>query len=139
MQVGILPPAFFGHSSKNDEIEGEIYSEIRRYIRSRRNLVLSFDYSAKHRAGPLDVHAVWQGNVVNKIPDKAKIQVIGEELETDILVLTWVGAAARLGARIEISLYVFGVARGKMYQGTDDWVRIKTLVASTFALSDVFK
>jgi hypothetical protein len=136
LKVGLLPPLSAG-SSRDDEIEGEIYKEIRRYIASDRSFGLSFDYTARYRAGSLDTHAVWQGTVVKKVPDEAKLRVIGQALGADILVLTTASGVTSYGGRIEVSLYVFDVAGGKMYQGTDNFKQLKTLVESTFAQSSI--
>ena len=133
--IGLLPPRS-GGSGSSDEIEGEVYKELRRYIESNRNFDLTFDYTVQYGAGSLDIYGVWRGNAVKKIPDRAKIQVIGDELGTDILVLTRIRADSYGGLNY-IGLYVFDVANGKMYQGTDNFEQLKRLIESTFAQSGI--
>lgn len=131
LRVGLLPPYFYGHGSGNQEVEGEIYKEIRRYIASKQNFDLFYDYAMQHGSMSLNTHAVWQGTAVEKVPDKEKIQAIGKELGADVLVLTWIKAKS-YGARNEIGLYVFEVASGKMHQGTDVLAHANGFVASMF-------
>jgi hypothetical protein len=131
IKVGVLPPAFFKATSPyNDHKEEEIYGEVRRFIRSKSSFTLSVDYAAKHEFGLSEAHAVWQGSAVRKVPDTAKMRYIGKEIGVDILVLAWI---KNMQAKTTIDLYVFDVASGKMYQGTDNLVRAKTMVESTFA------
>jgi hypothetical protein len=137
VKVGLLPPGFFQSGPYNAENEGQMYSEIRRYIASNPGFDLSFDYAARYGVGSLDAHAVWRGSVVKKVPDKAKIRVIGEELGADILVLTWIRVTTGSGDWAEISLYVFDVASGKMHQKTAHLDQAKQLVESTFALANL--
>jgi hypothetical protein len=135
LRVGILPPAFLNPTlPSNDDKESGIYSEIRRYIHSKPNFDVSYDYGARYGAGPLDTHAVWQGSVVKKVPDKVKMRAIGEELAVDVLVLAWI-TGNKTNAIID--LYVFEVASGRMSHDTDGLGRAKGLVASTFAFVKV--
>ena len=130
LRVGILPPAFLNPTlPSNTDKEMDIYSEIHRYIHSKPNFDVSYDYGARYGAGPLDTHAVWQGSVVKKVPDKAKMRAIGEELAVDVLVLAWITGNK---TNTIIDLYVFEVASGKMYHDTNALGRAKGLVASTF-------
>jgi hypothetical protein len=133
LQVGILPPASIrGGSSVGAQTEREIHDQILRFIQSTPTLALGHDYTARDGAGSSDVYAVWQGSYVKKVPDKTKLRVIAEELGADILVLASVKSGTSYSPWRDVSLYVFDVASGKMYQGSDDLTRIKGLIASTF-------
>jgi hypothetical protein len=137
LKVGILPPAFVNPTlPSNIDKESDIYSEIRGYIRSQPSLQVSFDYGVGFGVGSSEVHAVWQGSVVKKVPDKTRMQAIGEDLGVDILVLAWITGNR---ANASIDLYVFDVARGRMHQGTDNVGQARGLVESTFALASASK
>jgi hypothetical protein len=135
LKVGILPPAFLNPSwSTLPDKEEDIYGEIGGFVQSTSTLTVGYDYGARFGFGSLDTHAVWQGSVVKKVPDEAKLRVVGKELGADILVLAWMD---NMATRITIVLYVYDIASGKLYQGTDDLARAKGLVASTFALASL--
>jgi hypothetical protein len=131
LKVGLLPPAFINPTlPSNTDKEMDIYSEIRRYIQSNPSFEVSFDYGVGYGVGSSEIHAVWQGSVVEKVPDKAKMKAIGENLGVDILVLAWITGNR---TNVSIDLYVFDVASGKMHQGTANSDQAKQLVESTFA------
>jgi hypothetical protein len=135
LRVGVLPPGQSKPSwSRSHAMEEEIYNEIRRFIQSKQSFTVSIDYAAKHELGLSDSYAVWQGTAVRRVPDKTKMQVIGEKLGVDILVLAWIDLNM-IGA--EIDLYVFEVVSGRMHQSSGNSTRAKGLVESTFALANV--
>ncbi len=142
LHVGILPPAFMNPTLPSSmQKEDDFYSEARRFIRSEPSLTVSFDYVARSgvrsRVGSWETHSVWQGSVVKKVPDNAKMRAIREELGVDILVLAWISDGDR--ANTTVDFYGFDVANGKMHQGTDVLGQAKGLVASTFAQCGILR
>ena len=130
--IGILTPGFYRPTSpSNSEKEEQVHTAISRVIHSKPSLTLSYDYAMSGGVGPEDVNSVWKGTVIKKIPDREKVQTVGEDLGVNCLVLIWI---KNMWARSEVDLYVADISHGSMYQQSGGLGEVESLMSA--AVSD---
>ena len=128
--VGVLAPRFYQLTSPSvSEKEETIHAAITRAVKSNPALTLSYDYAVSSR-DDVDMGSVWKGTVVEKVPDRVKVQAVGKALGVDCLVLIWV---KNMWARSEGYLYVADVSHGNMYQRSGKLGSMETLASEALS------
>jgi hypothetical protein len=131
VRIGILEPGFNRSTSpSNSDLGDKLHRGVLKAIRSEPTFSVSYDYAKGWSVGPSDAQSVWQGTVVNKEPDPAKVRAIASELGVDCLVLAWI---RNLWARAEVDLYLYDVSLDRLHKKSgelDDVDSLASAVAS---------